>query len=85
MGKYFSNDTDLKIHIDDNEKNSNIVIPSTDNLTQPLSETTKEKLLKNKFEPTNVDEYIDMVKVQTQQTTQMVQRYSEDSNFLICI
>jgi len=79
MGKYFSNDTDLKIHIDDNEKNSNIVIPSADNLTHALSEITKEKLLKNKFEPTNVDEYIDMVKVQTQQTTQMVQRYSEES------
>lgn len=79
MGKYFSKDSELsKYVLPENTESVKNVIPLTDNLTNTLSDTTKEKLSK-RFEPTNQDEYIDMVREQTDHVSNMIKKYSDES------
>lgn len=78
MGKYFSNDSDFSQYNLEEEKHSN-VIPSTDNLTKPLSDKTKEKLSRTPNDAVNEDDYINLVKEQTEQVSSMISKYSEES------
>lgn len=80
MGKYFSTDTDTSKYGIVNEEKNAVAMPSTDNLTVPLSNEKKERLsiIKQDNAPTQ-DDYIDMVKVQADAATDMVKKYSEES------
>jgi len=81
MGKYFSNTSDFSKYdvTDDNSVDTSTVIPSTDNLTNKLSDETKEKLSKTPNDATNEDEYINLVKEQTDQVSSMIKKYSDES------
>jgi|SaaInlStandDraft_4_1057021.scaffolds.fasta_scaffold28399_2 hypothetical protein len=79
MGKYFSSDSDLSQYnvSEENSIDTTNVIPSTDNLTKPLSDETKEQLIQST--PSTTDEHINVVKQQTEHVSQMIQTYSEES------
>lgn len=79
MGKYFSKDSDLtKFNIA--EEKSKQAIPTSDNLTTPISETTREKLATiRRDSPQTQDDYIDMVRVQADAASDMVNKYSNDA------
>lgn len=83
MGKYFSNDSDLLNYAvtDDNSVDVTNAIPHTDNLTQPLSDETKQKLTEKNHTDTisTEDEYINIVKEQSIKTSDMIQKYSDES------
>jgi len=84
MGKYFSNNTDLSkynITIDNSIDTSKLVIPSTNNLTNPLSNETKEKLAiqRTPLDAINEDDHINLVKEQTLEVTKVIQQYSKES------
>lgn len=81
MGKYFSNDTNFSNYdiTNDNSVDATKAIPSTDNLTAPLSDETKEKLSRTPNEAVNEDDYINLVKEQTEQVSSMIQQYSDES------
>lgn len=80
MGKYFSADSDLTKFTGFEEK-PNTVIPSVNNLTDPLPTDSKEKLstVRQDNIPMTQDDYIDMVRVQADAATQMVNRYSQET------
>jgi len=85
MSKYFKKDSNAFDNYPVTEEDSVDVsrfTPSTDNLTQPLSEEKKEKLSvasQKPKEPTNTNEYIHHVEKQTEQVSHMMKDYSEQS------
>ena len=83
MGKYFSNDSDLsKYNFTEDSVDASRVIPSTDNLTQPLTEKVKNNLSNRGKTPTiakNEDEYISIVREQTDSITDSIHKYSEET------
>jgi hypothetical protein len=79
MGKYFSSNTDTS-KFELTESVDKITVPSVDNLTTPLSSQVKEKLSQTRIDtPTTQDDYIDAVKVQVDQVSDMVKKYSDES------
>lgn len=84
MGKYFSSDSDLtKFNISEEKQTS--AIPSADNLTSPLPTASKEKLsiVRQENMPMTQDEHIDMVRVQADAASEMVNKYSKDTKKMI--
>lgn len=84
MGKYFSSDSDLtKFNISEEKQTS--AMPSADNLTSPLPTASKEKLsvVRQENMPMTQDEHIDMVRVQADAASEMVNRYSRDTKKMI--
>lgn len=84
MSKYFSDDSDLLKTYSATEEGSidtTRITPSTDNLTQPLSEEKKQLLAVSQKpkEPSTTDEYIHHVEQQTEQVSQMIRTYSEET------
>ena len=84
MGKYFSSDSDLtKFNISEEKQTS--AMPSADNLTSPLPTASKEKLsvVRQENMPMTQDEHIDMVRVQADVASEMVNKYSKDTKKMI--